>query len=248
MGYKLTWMYIGQDKIRPSWWQPWANTVLYLPLDWDVVDYSTAGRTFTVYWATASAWTPVFATLPNGKKVADITAMDHNVSDRFAFTTDLTWIPTSWNMTVSLWMNQTWFTYIMGNPYYQDMISYRNEDGYTWMCSTNENNDAIMFHGSAQEVSTYIPSLSTWYNVVYTVDSWTCYIYVNWTQVYSDSYTYGSWATALCIWGWHDILQSSWRSQVFYWKLSEIIVENVAWTAQEVVDYFDLTKWYYWIS
>lgn len=36
MGYKLTWMYIRpngtEQKIRPSGWQPWANTIAYRPL------------------------------------------------------------------------------------------------------------------------------------------------------------------------------------------------------------------------
>lgn len=58
MGYKLTWVYIGQTKVRPSgwgWWQPWANTLAYRPfksdlneaswktwLDWNITRWSVS--------------------------------------------------------------------------------------------------------------------------------------------------------------------------------------------------------------
>ena len=54
MGYKLTWAYIGQQKIRPTGWTPWANTIAYWKLDWDLTDYmwnyngtGTGGATIT---------------------------------------------------------------------------------------------------------------------------------------------------------------------------------------------------------
>lgn len=50
MGYKLTWMYIGQDKIRPTWWSPNSNTVAYRPLTNDLNDI-VGGHNLTSNWS-----------------------------------------------------------------------------------------------------------------------------------------------------------------------------------------------------
>lgn len=236
-------------RVDQQWWKPWANTVLYLPLDWDVVDYSSAGRTFTVLGSWTSAWTPVFTTVQWTKKCASFTATNINTSDWFAYTTDVTWIPTSWNMTISFWMN--WWGTVPtegapGSNYYQEMVSYRTDTGYTWMCMMKENTNVIMFHGSAQENSTFTPTVWTWYNITYTVDSWTCYIYKDWVQIYTDSYIYWSWANKLCLWWWYNNNPSkNYREEAYKWKLADVIIENVAWTSQEISDYYNLTKWNY---
>ncbi len=47
----MTWVGGVEKQIRPSWWKPWANTLLYLPLKSDVVDKSwKSWRTFTTSW------------------------------------------------------------------------------------------------------------------------------------------------------------------------------------------------------
>lgn len=224
------------------WWQPWINTVLYMPLDWDVVDYSSYNRSFTVYWNSASVWTPVFDTLANWKKVANFIATSSNNSNWFAFTDNVTDIPSSWNMTVSLWMNRSsnWSRY-MG------IVDYRDNYRYTWMTWIHQNN-RFLFHGSSQEISTFIPTVWMWYNMICTVDNGTCYIYKDGVQIYSDSYTYNSPSQKVCLWCYYSSWATNYRDEAFDWKLWDVIVENKARTAQEIADYYDQTKSLYGIS
>lgn len=225
-----------------SSWHPWANTVLYLPLDWDVVDYSTYNRTFTVLGSTSAVWSPVFDTIASGKEVGDFIKTWPNDSNWFAYTTSIADIPTSWNMTLSAWINCG-----TSSNYYEEIIAFRWNGGYRWMLMKSDA-DKLLFHWTAQEVTTLTPTVWTWYNIVVVIDSWTCYIYSNWTQIYSDSYSYWSGAEALCLGAYYNSYQSAYREETYNGKLSEVIIENVAWTQQEISDYFDQTKANYWIS
>lgn len=238
-----------EKQVRPKWWwKPWANTVLYLPLDWDVVDYSSAWRTFTVYWPSASVGTPVFDTLANWKKVADFTASNDANSNRFAFTSDVTGIPTSWDLTLSYWMNQTWIT-----NGYQNIVAMRDYAGgtyyWSWMTWTGLSSDNRLFwHGQSSYYTSFQPTAWTWYNIVCVVDNGTCYVYKDRVQIYTSSYTYGqNVSQKLCLCGYYYPNNPSYRSETYNGKLSEVIIENVARTAQEVTDYYDQTKANYWL-
>lgn len=224
-------------------WQPTANTVVYIPLDWDVVDYSTYNRSFTVYGSTASVGSPVFDTLTNWKKVANFIATDSFSSNWFAFTDNVTDIPKSWNMTLSFWVNVSSLGWR-----YAAMVDFRENSNYTWMTWLHDRNNRFLFHGVSQENTTFVPTVWTWYNMVCTVDNGTCYIYKDWTQIYSDSYSYGNPSLKLCLWCFYNSARTNYREETISAKLSEVIVENVAWTAQEISDYFDLTKSLYGIS
>lgn len=223
-------------------WQPWINTVLYMPLDWDVVDYSSYNRSFTVYGSTASVGSPVFDTLASWKKVANFIATDSHSSNWIAFTDNVTDIPSSWNMTVSSWINRSsnWSRY-MG------IVDYRGNSRYTWMTWIHQNN-RFLFHGVSQETSDFIPTVWTWYNMICTVDNGTCYIYKDGVQIYSDSYTYNSPSQKVCLWCFYNSWATNAREESFNWKLWDVIVENKARTAQEIADYYDLTKSLYGIS
>ena len=233
-----------EKQVRPKWWwQPWADTVLYLPLDGDVVDYSSYARTITVYWAGASVGTPVFSNITWWKQVANFIATNPNNSNWFAFTENLTDIPTSWDMTLSFWMS--WGGNTTND--YEHIIAYRNQNWFAWM-SMISNNGNFLFHGSWQENTTFYPTTWTWYHIVCVVDNWTCNIYQDWSLIYTDSYTYWSGGNWLWIWAYPESFHTNGRYEPYNWLLSEVIIEKVAWSAQDVSDYYDLTKWDYGIS
>lgn len=55
-----------EKQIRPAWWTPWANTTLYLPLNWDITDpYNQV----TYNWV----WTSSFDTWSTGVQAANLT-------------------------------------------------------------------------------------------------------------------------------------------------------------------------------
>lgn len=97
MWYKLTWMYIWQQKIRPTWWQPWVNTVAYWKLDWDLTDYmwnyngtGTGGATIT------------YESLPWDSNVKCVKVNSGSFNDGI-------FLPASiWN---EVWQQQTSFTF-----------------------------------------------------------------------------------------------------------------------------------------
>lgn len=237
-------VFVWDTQVRPTWWggrQPWANTKLYLPLDWDVIDYSSYSRTFTVYWATASVWTPVFDTLSSGKQVADFIATNHYNSNWFMFINNPTNIPNSWNMTLSFWICSGGST-----STYQEIVSYRGNNFYRMSMLGDDLH--YLFHGSAQENTSFILTVWTWYHIVNVVENWVCTIYCNSNQIYSDSYSYWSGSDKLCIGAIYDPNWTNLRSEAYNWKLSEVIIEDKARTAIEISNYYDQTKWDYWIS
>lgn len=79
-----------------------------------------------------------------------------------------------------------------------------------------------------------------WTNIVFTIGWGKLKIYSNWVLYLDTNFSNNvNWTLRL------------WRNQnavaPLNWGLSEIIFEKVAWTAQEVTDYYNLTKWDYWL-
>jgi hypothetical protein len=89
-------------------------------------------------------------------------------------------------------------------------------------------------------------SVNTRYNIVNVLENWSCKFYVNSSLEGTISWT-PNLRNRLCIWATY---WSSWDlwSNPFDWKMSQVIIEDIAWSAQEVQDYFNATKWDYWIS
>lgn len=89
-------------------------------------------------------------------------------------------------------------------------------------------------------ISTAVVSANTWYNVVWIFTTSWMKLYVNWTQVYSDSSSYSiSWSS------WKIFSRDALTAWDYHWKLSEVIIENRAWTADEIAEYYKQTKWNY---
>jgi len=86
----------------------------------------------------------------------------------------------------------------------------------------------------------HLCDLYKWYHILYTHDGTTQTIYLNWAPILSQQQTINTNSNAF------QIGDSS-QGTNFPWYLSEMIIEDRAWSAQEVSDYFDLTKWNYWL-
>lgn len=88
----------------------------------------------------------------------------------------------------------------------------------------------------------YSVSANTRYNAIITYDWSTLTGYVNWTQAGTQSRTISTTAPDYAwIWCWWE-----YSGRVYcVAKLSNMIIENKVWTAQEVSDYYNQTKWNY---
>lgn len=70
--------------------------------------------------------------------------------------------------------------------------------------------------------------------------------FINTNQVVSGSYTV--W-TINVFWVWCAFgTETSWYTYQWNGYVSNCIIEKKARTAQEIVDYYNITKWFYWIS
>lgn len=227
MGYKLKRAYIGTQQVRPSWWRPWANTLLYLPMKSDLDDHSGNNITMTNNWVVIENWFWKF-----------------NWTSSYIYTTN-NFSLASTPFTVSFWMNAD----SVANKWLISQNRYTG--GYKWWNIFIVNQKVrTELTPSWWQQSTWTITTGTWYNIVMTVPaSWNRVVYRNWTQeaTWSNSVTFTSipvyiWTSA---WTAADISSTGMKYEGY---MSDIIIEDKAWTQQEVSDYYNLTKWSYWIS
>lgn len=86
-------------------------------------------------------------------------------------------------------------------------------------------------------------SISTWHYQTNVRKNWVCYCYLDWQFMgqYSNTYNYASpWVNKFYILNRSDYSAQRWRST--WARISEVIFEKVAWTAQDVTNYYNLTK------
>lgn len=227
MGYKLTWMYVWQQKIRPSgWWgwQPWANTLVYFPFKEDLLDHSWNSVTMTQWWSNLSIvnWVAEF--------------------DWWYLYRDGLSSVENFPLTISLWVNA-------------DTIASENDIINSNVYSTGFDWWNNIIHNSKlrleclpwwNQYSASPISVNTRYNIVNVLENWSCKFYVNGSLEGTISWT-PNLRDRLCIWATYWFSWDLW-SNPFDGKMSQVIIEDIAWSAQEVQDYFTQTKWDYWIS
>lgn len=229
---------------RPIW-QPTANTIGYYPLDWDMLNHATTGSTFpdwdiwtAEYSTTRVHWTHVNSLYCNGNTYAYLPA-----SSEFVFWTS--------DFTISVWVysetNTGTYTWFLSN--YNDSFG---GDSKQWYRISDRfwGNNKLNFCWNAWSWSTdiWVDGTSNvsiyndwWHNVVLSRTSWVFNLYLDWntTPVYTNNAqttrgigknnTYYLWV-------------NSWDSRYSKVYMNDLIFENVWWSAQDVSDYYDLTK------
>lgn len=211
-------------------WQPWANTLVYYEFNNSLSDSSGNNIDLT------NQWTISYTSNPNA-----VVLWSSNYLYATSFSDD--W---EHDWTLNVWVNITsrssWPSFIASawtNNSYAMVIPCISSGGYTQFSIYWEDN-----------IGTIPTNKNTWYNIVYTYKYSTMNYktYVNWVkdldgtlnQQYSipSSYLY-IWAMA------NELAQTDFRLK---WELSKYILEDKERDATEISDYFDLTKWDYWIS
>lgn len=200
---------------------PWANTIAYYPL--------TASSTVN-----DESWNSNTLTNNSGVTFWTYQWVDCAYFDGSSYLTQ-TSLSYSWgSITMSAWgysvarnveWSDEWFVRFWPNFWC-----------YVWWSSR-----ALVCSPWGIGTQTWV-SESWWKLVTVTFDGTDMNLYINWTLDASNQPTIptGSW---LAIWN----TSTSW-SFVWQWGIGDVILESVAWSAQEVSDYYDASKTYYGIS
>jgi hypothetical protein len=212
-----------EKQVRPTWWQPWANTMLYMPLKNDIIDYSWNNRNITINSWTVSYssywWIPwvEFGDWTGLILASDISNVTYN-----SYTILCRCYMLSFNNT---WNYLCWFAMNISSSYYD--CAYVTNTGewacYSWGDLT-----------STQNVQTW------WWHLLALTSDATRILYYDANPIVSGSgntYTF-------------NYVSIGWRLdywQRFGWSIRDLIVENKVWTAQEITDYYNSTKSNYWL-
>ena len=204
-------------------WQPWANTIAYYPLN-------------STYTDTDQSWN-------NNNGTTTWTIIYDSISAQFSSWNYIT-IPTIipyWSnpYTISVWYNTP------DSSWHQNVVYFQ--------VNSNVNNTAsalfvYQWHlyywskgASDWNISSVSISNDTWYNIVFTY-TWTqLECFVNGVSKWTFNRTISSTAPNTAYIG-------KGSPEICIGKTSNLIIENKVRTAQEISDYYDLTKWDYWIS
>jgi hypothetical protein len=213
------WVYIYKQEQE---WQPWENTLLYMKFDWNLKDEVSGNN-----WTAVS--NPSYTTLASWIQVLDCNTSGYVLTPSVAMNTALTlccWMTGVENKATVVRCDATSWT----RNFYQ--IDWSPSGwGWGWYYGSTYR---WAYSGSTGQTRNYVVLTcgSNWINV-----------YVNWTNVYTDSYTSFVWKTQQrwVAYDQHDRAKH-------YWQYSNLIIENRVWTASEILNYYNATKWDYWIS
>lgn len=217
--------YCDAVSVTPSawWWQPWANTVAYYEYNNDLTDSSSNSNNLsllsgTVTYWIASGW---------GKYVyfGNSAWSEHKILspniDVSAVTIMYRWNPQQ--------------VYTSGNP-------------ITIACTLSDNSliGATVRSVDFWATTWFTATADTWYHIAIVCEGGIRKFYVDWVYYTQDSYSL-TWTqtTKLTINNAWDTNDPSFANDNY---ISKLIIEDKARTAQEISDYYDQTKWDYWIS
>ena len=234
-------VYKWSTQIRPTLWprEPWANTVAYYPLtSATTVNNQVSGGTDLTN-SNVTFWTAHWV---NCATISGNDTTTWHTADKYLYA-NITWLPT--------WANARTFSYWVYNDNASN-TGIAETYVFQWQASSNK----MILSASSNEnigyywISQYGASGAFWailrqqrchHCIVYDGSKFTWY--VNWVSTWTWTRTINTWNTYFCIWwSW---LNPTWNA--FNGSFSNVIIENVARTEQEVADYYNLTKWSYWL-
>lgn len=223
MWNKIQRIYVGSNLVRPSW-KPSSSTLAYYPLTstTTVNDQSGNNRNLTNANVTFGSYKGVNCAYFNGSSSALYATMPSNPQA----------------LTLSWWMYFVW-----------NWRSAESYNGHFWRWWSNfwpyvSNESNKKFVCSPWWIGTYyLTSDTVWKYVTVTFNgSNTVKLYVNWVLDWTNSSaSVPSW-TAFAIGSNYNHNWNRWK-----WGVSEFIVENKVRTAQEIANYYNQTKWNYWL-
>ena len=246
-GYVVTKTANGYEWAEPAEWDKieYVTQAEYTALlPWALTDgkhyfiYSTSGGWGWQPWVNTLAYYP----LTSSSTVNDQSWNNYTLTNSWVTFTTLGWVDCA-NFDWSSWLYNTSFA-IIGT--WDFTLSLRgcptSNSQWMWLFVWNSLTDVVInsVNGYIQDTSAPTP-LNTWTYITFTRSSWNLHIYSNWTE-YVDTAFSNDIQSNLYMWKRPN------NTLYLSWWLSECIVEDRAWTATEITDYFNETKANYWIS
>lgn len=203
-----------------GWWQPWANTIAYWKLDGDTTD----------------SW-PNHATLIGTPNFATSGSLTY-----WVFSDDIVYwaLSTSTPISISSWLNLT--NYDNSYMWYFAIWDTAYNRYYLWL---NNGKKIMLLQNEQNKTSTTSCPENQWFNLVFTTDWTTTYAYLDWTLIYTVAAWHSVSWTNVYVW----CRQEPSKFKAEWWKgyISNLIIENKVWTADEISAYYNQTKWNYWL-
>lgn len=217
-----------------GWRQPWANTLLYLPLQTDVIDQS--GNNRSTFWYGTSSFTTVW-NVPS----ANFSSGKISVSNDF-ITTALT------EKTISCWVYPTFSSVNSDNTFLYWLVTDNCFFALTFVSSSKI--DSWTWDHWNLTTADLGYSQNQWMLVTTTCKDWADNnkVYINWNLAVQWQWTNRPrWYSSATFNLWTFI---GWTHNTYAWNIniSNVILEDKARTAQEVSDYYNSTKSLYGIS
>lgn len=225
-GNDVWWLQEKQVRHTTSpWWQPWANTVAYYKFDWDLNDNS--GNSYNLSIAN---WTPTYWTTTGGAKYIHFPSQ--------SYTNNIT-IPYS----LSAYTINVWLKYDSTNKTIMDFQTRIN--WWNWNRLQYASSTSIACWTTVTNLD-----LSNWINLVVVNDNYSCTAYVNWVQTTTNSL--GTYTDTSAPYFRLNTVGYGGSTSVYTNNagsnyVSELITEDRVRTAQEIADYYNQTKWSYWL-
>jgi hypothetical protein len=201
--------------------QPWANTIAYYPLNsiCNFTDQSWNGYDLTTSNATITTlnWISC-ASYSNGRAYNSTPSVWSQRTLSARFYNCTNWVM------VGTWADQNTFQCIMlAKASWQtiQISDFHSIWFVSWNISSNTRHHAV--------------AVANWANM---------YIYVDWVLASSWTHSRTDSSTWISAWG-KPFLDSN--PDQYSWYLSNVIIESAAWSAQDVADYYNLTKANYWL-
>lgn len=238
-------VYVGTTKVRPSEWKPWANTVAYRPLNstttvkdqsWNNYNLTQTGGSFGTYNGVNCFYngggTTGYFTLTSGAKIP---------SGNASRTILMRVCPTS----VSSWGSRYIFSY--GYNSTTSTASYGIEIYMLAIGTISDRNYRYSDWGWYGIWKTSVANEWALLNVV--VSNSTLTFYNNGVKTAGNGFSNIN-TTAISNTRPLKILrhyQDTGTAYQFRWYISEVIIENKARTADEILAYYNQTKGNYWL-
>lgn len=222
-------------------WQPWANTLLYLPLESDVADQSwKSWRTFTTYWLS-------YTTVGGVPSVHIGTTWWFKITQPYPFQPDNT-KPLTFSFLFYVTTVQSSSRRLIADRWTTDY----NRIWFAFRENTSNIEFALDYNDTNTiDLKSPVPSANAWHHAVFTCSTTAAKMYIDWVLTDSSS------GVANPRWRWsHSYDNTQWMfcsrdvgsyAQALNWNAREVIFEEAEWTAQEVANYYTRIKSKLWL-
>jgi len=233
----MVWQNWQEKQVRPYRFNPWSNTLLYLPLESDTNDHSWNSYTITKSWTiTKSDIGYQFGS--NGRSYLSTPSLSlDGITDlTVCFWQYVTTVPSKSHIMVSkyIWYNSSpWVCF--------NFWMYNHNPWWFW------HKMLFMIWNTSDTLKEYYSTndpLWWWKLITGTLSSWTMKSYINWTidGSVSSVWTFKKVSTPIYIWAYQAT-----NNEYLVWKLSNVIIESKARTSEEISNYYNQTKSNYWL-